>query len=51
MAEVLELSVKSNIKSVTKDTEDYGKSVGSAEDKLKSIRYIQYSNDKSEYCF
>ena len=37
MAEELILSVKSNIKSVTKDTEDYGKAVQSAEEKLKNV--------------
>jgi hypothetical protein len=37
MSEVLELSVKSNIKSVTKDTEDYGKSVESVEAKLERV--------------
>jgi len=37
MAEELVLTVKSNIKSVTKDTEEYGKTVESAEDKLKNI--------------
>tara|TARA_R110000824_G_C15184680_1_gene674134 strand:+ start:164 stop:1909 length:1746 start_codon:yes stop_codon:yes gene_type:complete len=34
MAEVLEMNVKSNIKSVTKDTQDWGKTLGNVNDQL-----------------
>jgi|TARA_R110001599_G_scaffold38733_3_gene118654 hypothetical protein len=37
MAEVLELSVKSNIKSVTKDTQEYALTLGQAEGNVKEI--------------
>ena len=35
--EVLEMEVKSNIKSVTKDTDDLGKSLGKASDETKDL--------------